>query len=110
MSINVFLSALEEYLTTKKDFSTGCENEEALLASKKRVAQALNQYIDWRTDGVLEERKKRISSDRNVKLADLLTSSMDGVTSVTALNSAPTPLPVDMIDKHGLEKWLEVYR
>lgn len=112
MSINVLLSALEEYLTVKRDVAAGCQDEDALLGAKKRFAQALNQYIDWRADGVLEERKRRISTDRSVKLADLLTSSMDGVTSIAALNAAPTPPDIDKIakDKHGLESWLKAYQ
>jgi hypothetical protein len=113
MSINVLLSALEEYLTVKRDVAAGCQDETALVGAKKRFAQALNQYIDWRTDGVLEERKRRISTSRSVKIADLLTSSMDGVTSsVAALNAAPTPPDIDKIanDKSGLEAWFKAYQ
>ncbi len=111
MSINILLSALEEYLEVRRDVSSGCNNEDALLGAKKRFAKALNEYIDWRTDGVLEDRKRRISTERSVQLADILTSNLEDVSLISALNSAPKPPELEHLkDKDNLERWLKAYQ
>ena len=115
MSIDIMISALEEYLLAKKDYVAGCGEEAALVSAKKRFAASLNDYIDWRTDGVLEERRKRISTERSINIADILTSNMKEVSdAITALNSAPTPPPSYSVDewiKAGNHKlWFEAYR
>lgn len=109
------ISALEEYLTTKKDYVSGCGDEDALLGAKKRFSAALNDYIDWRTDGVLEERRKRISTERSINIADILTSNMKEVSeAITALNSAPKPPPAynleEWVTNGNHKKWFEAYR
>jgi hypothetical protein len=111
MSIHVLLTALEEYLEVRRDVSSGCNDEDALLGAKKRFAKALNEYIDWRTDGVLEDRKRRISTERSVQLADLLTSNIDDVSSIAALNSAPKPPDERLVaDKEILDRWFKAYQ
>lgn len=104
MSVNIFLATLEEYLKIKKDFKNAHDNEKALLAAIKRFAHAFNAYIDWRTDGVLEERGKRISTGRDLNIAELLTSNAEIPVSVVALNAAPSP-PEKLPD----EQWVAAY-
>jgi len=105
MSINILLAALDEYFVSKKDFMSGCNTEGDLTGAKKRFAQALNQYIDFLADGVLEERRRRISTGSSVKIADMLTSNMDDtVSATTALVSAPSP------PEHMDDNWMNAYR
>lgn len=110
MSVQILLSTLEEYFKAKEDYAGGCLDNEGLQEAKKRVAQSLNQYIDWRADGVLEERRRRISTNQSVHIADILTSKDSDFTSaISALNSAPLPLQND-IDLKTMQKWMKTYR
>lgn len=109
MSIQVLLTTLEEYFKAREDYAGGCLDKEGLQDAKKRVAQSLNQYIDWRADGVLEERRRRISTNQSVHIADLLTSNMGFNSAISALNSAPLPLQND-IDLETFKNWMKTYR
>lgn len=100
MSLENLLLSLKEYLEAKNESSNGF-----LLESKKKFAQALNEYIDWRAEGVLEDRVKRISTERSVLVADLLLPALK-IDSLTALNSAPNPPS----DTANLKAWIENYR
>ena len=104
MSIEVLVSALEEYLVAKNDFRAGALDDISLQQTKKRLAQALNQYIDWRTDGVIEERQKKLTSQFNTALVNS-GSAPANVAALAALNSAPLP-PTNEDD---FEKWAEQY-
>lgn len=109
------ISALEEYLIAKKDYVSGCGEEDAVTGAKKRFAASLNDYIDFRTDGVLEERRRKISTEKSVHIADILTSNMKEVSeAITALNSAPNPPPAydleDWINAGNHKIWFEAYR
>jgi hypothetical protein len=113
MSVNILLTSLEEYLALKKDFLNGCGDKKTLNEAKKRFARALNEYIDWRTDGVLEDRRKRITNT-NISVADLMTSNaeMSNLDSIVALNGAPTPPSKEItktITDQRLKDWLTVY-
>lgn len=91
MTIDVLLIALEEYLNAKKDFVSGHVDEDMLRMAKKRFASALNEFIDFRIDGVLEERKRKIAAEKTVHIEDLLTSNVTDDSLKDALSSAPPP-------------------
>ncbi len=118
MSVDICLSALEEYFSAKKDFLAGCGDEESVLRAKKHFSKALNSYIDWRADGVLEERRKRITTEKSFNIADLITmsaaESQEAVTfAVTALNAAPNPPPINLdswMDAGNHKAWFAAYR
>lgn len=91
MSVDVLLTTLEEYLNAKKDFISGHVDEDMLRLAKKRFAGALNEFIDFRIDGVLEERKRKIAAEKTIHIEELLTSNVDDEVLKDALSSAPPP-------------------
>ena len=110
MSISILLASLEEYLEVKKDFSTGCACEDDMANARKRFAESLNKYIDWRTDGVLEERRKRINTGDSIKIAEVLSSSFESkAEAIGALNTAPNP-PKEGFSSEEFDRWVKTYR
>jgi len=109
--IDVLLAALTEYLSAKKDHVAGQLTIEELAAAKKRCAEALNEYVDFRVQAVLDERRKHISQER-IQIADNINSTIKNsaavVRSVTALNSAPPP-PMAIDDPKKMAEWRKQY-
>lgn len=139
MTIERLLASLEEYLTIKHELASGKLEEaseadtDVLSEAKKRFAKAFNEYIDFRTDAVIEDHeqevKRRVSTERSVYLADILTNAStmppppdsDEEPSrkltlvhpaVIALNCAPMPpRDVDELIKTGdIRHWLDAYK
>lgn len=108
---DIFLAALTEYLQTKQDYTAALVSEEELTAAKKRLAESLNEYIDFRVEASWEDRRRHISQER-VKLADdintTIKSTASAVRTITALNSAPAP-PIDVTDPKKMKAWQEKY-
>ena len=108
MSVNNLLIALSKYFDLKlnQDSLPQEEWQTAMTSAKKYVAEQLNSYIDWRTDGVLEERKRRINTGEGIKIAEGLTSSF---LALRALNSAPLP-PEEGFSLKELQTWASSYK
>jgi hypothetical protein len=113
MSVSSLLAALEEYLAAKKDFMNGMQTEDNLNLQKKVFAQTLNEYIDYRAEGVMEGQRRKISTDASIKIADILTGHMDGEVSsaIAALNCAPMPPTLHkQSDNESLTDWLSALK
>lgn len=108
--INVLITTLTEVLSAQKDYSTGNSEAKDVDDAKKRFAQSLHEYIDYRIQKAFDIRRKHQSQDR-IKVADSINSSVKStastIRSISALNSAPPP--PDLSDPEGLEKWKEIY-
>lgn len=112
MSFENILASLEEYLSLKHDVDTGCADEDALRAAKKRFAESLNQYVDWRADSVIAEHKKKISSEHSGSMNALGIGIKHSNIAIAALNSAPTP-PKDiefMLSSGKIREWMKAYK
>jgi hypothetical protein len=111
MSADTILATLVDYLNTKQAISDGTAHPEELAASKKRFADALNEYLDWRFEASYEKRRKHMSSQR-IQAADAINSTVKGtaasIRSMSALNSAPPP-PKDK-NPEAVEKWYRDYK
>jgi hypothetical protein len=111
MRIDVFLAALREYLSAKKDYETGQAEQRLVDDARRRVAAYLNQYIDSRIYLALEQRRRKQSSDR-IQLADTINSAMKSTAStfksMKALSTAPPP-PNDPTDKQKMDEWQKSY-
>jgi hypothetical protein len=107
--INILLAALTEVLEIQKDHTTGNADIDSVLESKKRFAQALGDFIDYRVQSAFEERRKYQSQER-IQVADSINlavkSTASTIKTMVALNSAPPP-PENIED---MEKWRKVYR
>lgn len=113
--IDTLLAAAKEYFAAKAEHDkaehdAGKENHGLLTTIKKRFALALNNYIDFRVAGALEDqKKKRISTESSVIIADVLNEETKD--SIAALNSAPSPLkPEALKNKTKREQWMEAYQ
>jgi len=101
---------LEEYLTVKKDFDAGCQTEVELQEVKKRFISALNNYIDWRVDGVIEERVHRDFKKASDQTTDVITTNIGYINaSVVALTRAPVPIKNQTLPLRNYMEWMKVY-
>ena len=111
MSIDILLATLIEYINAKQEMSVGQAEEADVQEAKKRFSTALNEYVDWRIKGALEQRRSHLSQEM-VAVAETVNSTVkDGamtVKAMAALNSAPPPPPEN--DPEALKKWWENYR
>lgn len=108
--IEIIISALTELLEIQKDYTSGNAEEQFLLESKKRFANSLNEFIDYRVGVVLDKRRSAISQDR-LSLADSINvavqSTASTIKTLSALQSAPPPIK-DGNDEE-LKIWVEEY-
>lgn len=108
--IEIIISALTELLEIQKDYTSGNAEEQYLLESKKRFANSLNEFIDYRVGVVLDKRRSAISQDR-LSLADSINvavqSTASTIKTLSALQSAPPPIK-DGNDEE-LKIWVEEY-
>jgi small-conductance mechanosensitive channel len=108
--IEIIISALTELLEIQKDYNSGNAEEQFLLESKKRFANSLNEFIDYRVGVVLDKRRSAISQDR-LSLADSINvavqSTASTIKTLSALQSAPPPIK-DGNDEE-LKIWVEEY-
>jgi len=99
MAVDALLHSLHEYFTLSDDVKSGCASIEELQEVKKRVAKALNDYIEFRLDSVIEQRKRRDSSQmRNVIVVPESNSAIiwsDVEKLVKDLTNAPKPINID---------------
>ena len=111
MSGDVLLASLTDFLSVKSDHVEGLATAEDLADAKKRCYEALNQYIDFRVNATLEERRRSVSHER-INIAESIDSAMkstaSSVRAISALNSAPAP-PMYIDDKEAMKKWKEAY-
>lgn len=96
MSISVLLFAIEEYLTLKQQHVGHGNTPETLINAKKHVAIALNDYIDFRLEGLLEGKKRSLTSSQvqlGIEASDLeRTAAVENVLDlIKALTTAPSP-------------------
>jgi hypothetical protein len=108
--IELIISALTELLQIQKDYTSGNAEEQFLLESRKRFANSLNEFIDYRVGVVLDKRRSAISQDR-LSLADSINvavqSTASTIKTLSALQSAPPPIK-DGNDEE-LKIWVEEY-
>lgn len=110
MSIDIVLSALEEYLERKREL---CD-QTVLESARERAGYVLDEYIQQRFDSaILEERKRSMSPTRKVAIVnpDQIKVTWDEVAKLLdALNSSPVPLkhPKNMSEKDFV-RWMEIY-
>ena len=113
MAVDALLHSLHEYFTLSDDVKSGCASIEELQEVKKRVAKALNDYIEFRLDSVIEQRKRRDSSQmRNVIVVPESNSAIiwsDVEKLVKDLTNAPKPINIDDLNFENFKIWMEDY-
>lgn len=110
--VDRFLACLLELMQANNDYRASKLSLDDFNSARKKFAAVLNDCIDFRVDGVLEERKKRLSSSGAFEVAALLTTGADiDKNSIVALNSAPLPPPnIEEWARNGdIKKWMHNY-
>lgn len=117
MTIDEILQAIEGFFDTKKKYLNGEISVETLNEFKKKFITAFNDYIDFRLDGVLEQRKKRDDTQIDLSIPEMnaIENQPGAINNIIilfdALNSVPTP-PNDIetwIKSDNYKSWLRIY-
>lgn len=112
MSVDILLASLSEFWQAKTDHVNGQETVESVVEARRRVAEALNNYIDFRVNAILDDRRRTVSHDR-INIAESINSAMkstaSSVRSMAALNAAPIP-PENPNDAAAMKKWADAYK
>jgi hypothetical protein len=110
MGVDILLASLSEYIKAEADHSSGHAEQSVVNEAKKRFAQSLNEYVDYRIEASLTRRRSSKSQER-IALADTINATMKStkmsVQSMRALNSAPPP--PDTNDPEAIKEWYERY-
>jgi hypothetical protein len=111
MAAETLLASLAEFIALERDYSAGQAQKPELDAVKKRLAQAINEYVDHRVEASITRRRSQ-KSEQRIALADTINSAMKStaasVKSIHALNSAPPP-PANN-DPEAMKKWWADYK
>ena len=110
--VTILLTTLLDMIKLQSEQEHGNVEIEVVNEAKKRFAQAMDSYIEYRTHIYMEDRRKKQSKDR-ITMADSLNSTMKStavsIKSLSALSSAPPPPEVGA-PVEEFEKWIEEYR
>lgn len=110
MSFSILLKTIDDFNLIRKEYENGLETEENFNLAKRNLAEALNTYIDFRIDGVMENRKRRISIST---ISDILANSTDEDVSLLKTRLLLAPQPLELMgasDDQGLVTWMDNYR
>ena len=111
MAAETLLASLAEFIALERDFAAGQAGKNDLDQVKKRLSQALMEYVDHRVEASITRRRSQKSQQR-IELADTINTAMKStaasVKSIRALNSAPPPPAKN--DAEAMKKWQADYQ
>jgi hypothetical protein len=110
MAADTLLASLAEFIAIERDYAAGQAEKSEYDLVRKRLSQALMEYIDHRVEASITRRRSH-KSEQRIALADTINSAMKStaatVKSLRALSTAPPPPSSN--DPEAMEKWKKAY-